>query len=421
MRARRPLKALAALALLAGSMSFFGCSKAPPEGQRAGDLPVDTAFQKKLQAQLLDAKPGSVIEIPAGSYHLDRGLSLRASGVTVRGAGMDKTILSFRGQLSGPEGLMVQASDFTIEHLTIEDSQGDGLKVNDGENITIRGVRVRWTDGPKTSNGAYGIYPVKTRNVLIEDSQAFAASDAGIYVGQSKNVIVRRCRAEQNVAGIEIENTIDADVYENVATGNTGGILVFNMPNLPQPGHTTRVYKNRIELNNHDNFGAKGTAVASVPAGTGVLINANSKVEIFDNDVIGHRTANVIISSYFSTGYYSDKGVEPGYDPYPKAIYVHGNRFSGGGDSPDGMDLKVLKTAMFGLNGRFPDVLWDGYADPKAAGAAEARLCVNHHATKVEVLNADGPNKYGNPRLVTEDLRCELPRLGAVTLAAAKT
>ena len=153
MRARRPLKALAALALLAGTMSFFGCSKAPPEGQRAGDLPVDTAFQKKLQAQLLDAKPGSVIEIPAGSYHLDRGLSLRASGVTVRGAGMDKTILSFRGQLSGPEGLMVQASDFTIEHLTIEDSQGDGLKVNDGENITIRGVRVRWTHHQSTLAG----------------------------------------------------------------------------------------------------------------------------------------------------------------------------------------------------------------------------------------------------------------------------
>lgn len=420
MPARLP-KVLATLAMLAASMGFLGCSKAPEGAQRAGDLPVDSAFQKKLQSQLLDARPGTVIELPAGSYHLDRGLSLRVSGVTLRGAGMDKTILSFRGQASGPEGLMVQASDFTIEHLTIEDSQGDGLKVNDGENIVIRGVRVRWTDGPKTSNGAYGIYPVKTRNVLIEDSQAFAASDAGIYVGQSKNVVVRRCRAEQNVAGIEIENTIDADVYENVATGNTGGILVFNMPNLSQPGHSTRVYNNRIELNNHDNFAAKGTAVASVPAGTGVLINANAKVEVFDNDVVGHRTANVIISSYFSTGYYSDKGVDPGYDPYAKAIYVHGNRFSGGGDSPDGMDLKVLKTAMFGLNGRFPDVVWDGYADPKTAGQADARLCINNHPTKVEVLNADGPNKYGNPRLVTEDLRCDLPRLSPVTLPSAKT
>jgi parallel beta-helix repeat protein len=410
-----PWRPLAGVAAVCALLALGACHPAPGEGQRAGDLPVDTAFQKKLQEQLLDAKPGTVIDIPAGRWHLDRGLSLRASGVTVRGAGMDKTILSFRGQVAGPEGLLVQASDFTIEGLTLEDSQGDALKINDGDNITIRAVRVRWTDGPKTSNGAYGLYPVKTRNVLIEDSQSFGASDAGIYVGQSKNVIVRRCRAEQNVAGIEIENTIDADVYENVATGNTGGILVFNMPNLSQPGHSTRVFKNRVEQNNLANFGAKGTAVASVPAGSGVVINSNSQVEIFDNDVLENRTANVIISSYFSTGYYSDKGVQPGYDPYPKAIHVHGNRFSGGGDSPDGVDLKVLKTAMFGLNGRFPDVLWDGFTDPRAAAAPETRLCVNNGPAGV--LNADGPGKYKNPRMVTDELHCDLPPLPAVTLA----
>ena len=406
----------AALAALAAFL-LAGCGKTPPDsGQRAGDLPVDTAFQKKLQGQLLDAKPGSVIEIPAGSYHLDRGLSLRVSGVTLKGAGLDKTILSFRHQVAGPEGLLVQASNFTIEGLTLEDSQGDALKINDGENITIRAVRVRWTDGPKTSNGAYGIYPVKTRNVLIEDSQAFGASDAGIYVGQSNQVIVRRNRAEQNVAGIEIENTINADVHENIATGNTGGILVFNMPNLSQPGHSTRVYKNQVVRNNLGNFGAKGTAVASVPAGSGVVINSNPKVEIFDNDIADNQTANVIISSYFSTGYYSDKGVEASYDPYPRAILVQGNRFSGGGDSPDGLDLKALKLAMFGLNGRFPDVLWDGFTDAKRADVAEERLCVDN--APAAVLNADGPGKYKNPSVVTDALRCTLPRLAPVALPA---
>lgn len=414
MKPHRWTRHTAALALLV-ALSLASCGKAPPDGgQRAGDLPVDAAFQKKLQGQLLDAKPGSVIEIPAGSYHLDRGLSLRVSGVTLKGAGLDKTILSFRNQVAGPEGLLVQASNFTIEGLTLEDSQGDALKINDGENITIRAVRVRWTDGPKTSNGAYGIYPVKTRNVLIEDSQAFGASDAGIYVGQSNQVIVRRNRAEQNVAGIEIENTINADVYENVATGNTGGILVFNMPNLSQPGHSTRVYKNQVLKNNLGNFAARGTAVASVPAGSGVVINSNPKVEIFDNDIADNQTANVIISSYFSTGYYSEKGVESSYDPYPRGILVQGNRFSGGGDSPDGLDLKALKLAMFGLNGRFPDVLWDGFTDAKRAGVAEERLCVDN--APAAVLNADGPGKYKNPLVVTDALRCTLPRLAPVAL-----
>ena len=237
------------LALVGAAVAVLGalsaCSKSASDPNvRVGDLPVDAEFGKKLQGQLLDAKPGTVIEIPAGRWHLDRGLSLRVSGVTIHGAGMEQTILSFRNQVAGPEGLLAQASDFRIEGLTIEDTKGDALKINSGENITIRDVRVRWTDGPKTSNGAYGLYPVKTKNVLIENSQSFGAADAGIYVGQSQNVVVRGCRAEQNVAGIEIENTIDADVHDNIATGNTGGILVFNMPNLSQPGHSTRVFHN---------------------------------------------------------------------------------------------------------------------------------------------------------------------------------
>ena len=419
MHALRSSRRHVALILTAAALAALGaCSKPAPDATaRVGDLPVDTAFAKKLQGQLLDAKPGSVIEIPAGHYHLDRGLSLRVNGVTVRGAGMEQTILSFRDQVAGPEGLLAQASDFTIENLTIEDTKGDALKINSGDNITIRGVRVRWTGGPKTTNGAYGLYPVKTTNVLIENSQSFGAADAGIYVGQSKNVVVRGCRAEQNVAGIEIENTIDADVHDNVATGNTGGILVFNMPNLSQPGHSTRVFHNKVDANNLGNFGAKGTAVSSVPAGSGVVVNSNSLVEIFDNDVTANATANVIISSYFSTGYFNTKGVQPGYDPYPRGIYVHDNRFAGGGDSPDGMDLKVLKTAMFGLNGRFPDVLWDGYADSARAGVPEERLCVD--ATASGVLNADGPGKYKNPHMVSDTLRCKLAPLAPVTLTGA--
>ena len=320
----------------------------------------------------------------------------------------------FRDQVAGPEGLLVQASDFKVEGLTIEDTKGDALKINSGENITIRDVRVRWTDGPKTSNGAYGLYPVKTKNVLIENSQSFGAADAGIYIGQSRNVVVRGCRAEQNVAGIEIENTINADVHDNVATGNTGGILVFNMPNLSQKGWGTRVYKNKSFANNLGNFGAKGTAVASVPAGSGIVINSNSLVEIFDNDVTGNATANVIISSYFSTGYAGMKEVQPGYDPYPRGINVHDNRFKSGGDSPDGMDLKVLKTAMFGLNGHFPDVLWDGYVDTAHPDVAADRLCVD--ATASGVLNADGPHKYKDPKVVTDALRCKLAPLSPVTL-----
>ncbi len=384
------------------------------QGLSAGDA----AFQKQLQEKFLDAKPGTVIEIPPGKHPLDRVLTLRANGVTIRGAGTEVSILSFKNQISGPEGILVYASDFTIENLSIEDTKGDGLKINDGTNLTIRGVRVAWTGGSRTTNGAYGIYPVKSHNILIEDSSSWGASDAGIYVGQSTNVIVRRCHAEQNVAGIEIENTIGADVYENVATGNTGGILVFNMPNLSQPGHSTRVFKNKVFKNNIANFAAKGAAVASVPAGAGVVVNSNSKVEIFDNDIADNQTANLIISAYYSTNYYNKPGIDPSYDPYPRAIFVYDNRFSGGGDSPDGLDLKTLKVAMFGLNGHFPDILWDGYRDEKnlvkGMPPAEERICIKNG--NVGVLNADGPHKYKNPSTDAAYYQCELPKLPAIEL-----
>jgi parallel beta-helix repeat protein len=401
-----------------GCVLAVGCGHQGGGSRSQGLTAAEAAFQKQLQEQFLDAKPGSVIEIPAGRHALDRVLTLRANGVTVRGVGTEQSILSFKNEISGPEGMLVYGNDFTIENLSIEDSKGDGLKINDGENITIRGVRVAWTGGPKTTNGAYGIYPVKSHNILIENSSSSGASDAGIYVGQSTNVIVRNCHAEQNVAGIEIENTINADVHDNVATGNTGGILVFNMPNLSQPGHSTRVFHNQVFKNNLANFAARGAAVASVPAGAGVVVNSNSKVEIFDNDIADNQTANLIISAYFSTNYYNKPGIDPNYDPYPRAIFVYDNRFSGGGDSPDGLDLKTLKVAMFGLNGRFPDILWDGYRDEKSLvnglPPAAERICVKNG--NVSVLNADGPHKYKSPNTDMAAYQCELPKLPPVEL-----
>ena len=401
---------------IAGALVLGGCGA----GGGSAAKP-NTTYQETLIQQLIDAKAGDVITIPAGTYAIDRGLSLEVDGVTIRGAGMDKTILTFKGQTAGAEGLLVNASNFTIEDLAIEDAKGDALKVNEGENIIIRRVRTEWTGGPKTSNGAYGIYPVRTRNLLIEDSVAIGASDAGIYVGQSNNVVVRRNRAEFNVAGIEIENTQNADVYDNLATNNTGGILVFNMPNLKVSGFATRIFRNRVEGNNTGNFGRKGSAVASVPAGSGVVINSNDQVEIFDNDIGGNNTSNVIISSYFATGYMTSKGVAPNFDPWPEAIFIHDNRFTPGGSKPDGLDLQALRVALFGVTGRLPDVLWDGYVDVKKfkGGKVDPALaiCVDNGAA--QTLNGDAPHKYKSPALAGASMRCRLAPLPAISVAAA--
>lgn len=389
--------------------------------RKANESAPDLKFQKDLQTQLITAKPGDTITIPAGVHEITRGLSLNVPGVTIRGEGMEQSILSFRKQVQGAEGLLVNAADFTIEDLAIEDTRGDALKINEGSNIVIRRVRTEWTNGIDEENGAYGIYPVQTQNVLLEGCVAIGASDAGIYVGQSQNVIVRNNRAEQNVAGIEIENTIGADVYGNTATNNTGGILVFNMPDLLQEGHSTRLFRNTITANNTGNFGAKGTPVASVPAGSGIVINSNDKVEIFDNDIADNDTANVIVSSYYSTGFQGSYEVAESYDPYPETIFIYGNRFSGGGSSPDGLDLQALRVAMFGLTGSFPDIIWDGYTnEDKTDGngnlQAEYAICVDNG--DAEIMNVDLENGSDNIVVGAEQHDCRLELLPAISLDA---
>ncbi len=375
--------------------------------------PADASYQETLMSQLLDAQPGDTIEIPEGRFAFDRSLSLTVDGVTIKGAGMDKSVLSFAGQIAGAEGLFVTANDFTIEDLAIEDTKGDALKISEAENVIIRRVRTEWTGKPKTENGAYGIYPVQVKNLLMEESVAIGASDAGLYIGQSQNVVIRNNRAEYNVAGIEIENTFDADVYGNVATNNTGGILVFNMPNLKQPGARTRVFNNEIYENNTKNFGLEGTPVASVPAGSGVVINSNDEVEIFDNDIRDNKTANVIVSSFYSSGF-SEDGMQSDFDPYPQGVYVYGNSFDGGGDNPDGLKLQALKIAVAGPLGRIPDVLWDGYVDPALTGASDV-LCVQNGEAKV--LNVDGPNDNKSPQVAEDGVHdCAFDKLPAISL-----
>jgi len=385
------------IALMGASLFALAACGGPEESRDVSGF--DREYQNTLMNALLDAQPGDVIEIPAGEFIFERGLSLTVDDVTLRGAGMDETILSFAEQRQGAEGLLVSGVEgFTLENLAFEDTVGDSVKISDSTDVVIRDVRVEWTNGPSTDNGAYGLYPVQSTNVLIEGAVAIGASDAGIYVGQSENVIVRNSRAEYNVAGIEIENCNNADVYGNVATNNTGGILIFNMPNLPRPGAGTRVFDNDVYENNTGNFGHAGTPVASVPAGSGILINSNDDVEIFSNRLRDNRTAHVIISSLYTSGY-EDLGVTEDFDPYPETIYIHDNQYEGGGGNPDGLELQALRVALFGPTGRMPGVLWDGYMDEdKMVDGAlpdDLRLCV----TDAEVLNADAPNGFSSPQL----------------------
>ncbi|MFO1001227.1 MAG: parallel beta-helix domain-containing protein [Planctomycetaceae bacterium] len=323
--------------------------------------------QYQLQEAIINASPGDIIELSAGVFHLTTEINVATSQLTIRGAGRDKTMLNFRNQSAGGSGIVATGDEFVIEDLAVEDTVGNAIKVQGANSVTFRNLRVEWTRGPNSENGAYGIYPVECQNVLIDGCVAIAASDAGIYVGQSTDVIVRNCEARQNVAGIEIENTIRADVYDNVAHDNTGGIMVFDLPGLQQTnGHHVRVYRNKVEDNNHVNFAPKGTIVSEVPSGTGLMLMAMDDVEVFENSIAGNQTANLLLCSFLIT---ERKITDAEYDAYPERISIHHNTFSKGGLKPAGT-IAALLLPVLGQN--FPDILFDGVPKPNTAAAEDS-------------------------------------------------
>lgn len=332
----------ATLALLASTSAF------------AATLTVEAGpdAQERLQTALIEAAPGDTVQIGAGRFEMTDGLSLDVDGVTVRGAGSDATVLDFTNQQGAGEGLYVTADDVVLTDFAIENSAGDGIKSKDADRIVYRGLRVEWTGGPNPENGAYGLYPVESEDVLVENSIVSGASDAGIYVGQSDRIVVRRNVVTHNVAGIEIENSFNADVYENAVSHNTGGILVFDLPNLPQMGgHSVRVFHNAIENNDTDNFAPEGNIVATVPTGTGVMVMANRDVHIFENAFGGNGTANVMIVAY------PQPFDDPNYNPLPRSVFLEANVHGEAGFAPDFEGGPELAAAV---GGELPPILWDG-------------------------------------------------------------
>jgi len=376
--------------------------------RKEGVISPGPNFEKDLQTALIETKPGSLIELPEGRFNINGTLSLTVPNVTIRGKGIGKTVLSYKNQKTGAAGMLATGNNFTLEDVSIEDTKGDGVKINNAEGVTIRRVRVEWTGGPNEKNGSYGIYPVQCKNVLIEDSASIGAADAGIYVGQSKNIIVRRNRAEYNVAGIEIENSDGADVYENVATNNAGGLLVFGLPDLPVQGsRNTRVFNNQVYANNTQNFAPKGNTVAKVPTGTGILVLATHQADVFKNVIHDNNTVNVTIISYQSTG---NPMNDAKYDPYVTAVYVHDNQIGAGGANPAGIAGEVLAPK---LGKPLPGIMWDGIVNAKSSG--DAQICIRSNGD-AKFLNYDAAGGF---KKVSSDLKthaCELPALAAIEI-----
>lgn len=411
-----PNKPLQCICYFAFLSLLFACSE---EDERAGVTWRN--IEKQLQMDLITAQPGDTIQLDSGHFWFTKGIQLEGKeNVVIRGAGMDKTYLSFKGQEEGAEGLKVaNCRDIQLMDFTIEDAKGDNVKVTDTDGIYIRSVKTYWTSGAKETNGAYGLYPVLCKNVLIENCVAARASDAGIYVGQSDTVIIRGNIAYENVAGIESENSNFVDIYDNHTYNNTGGILVFDLPGLTQYGHHIRVFNNQVISNNHRNFAPSGNIVGVVPPGTGIMLLATRNLEIFDNKIWHNRTTGTAIASYElvldmeSDAPESDEEASIGnhnnnysldtlYNPYTENIYIHDNDYKNKHWFPT-MKSDFGKLLLFKRPFNTPSILFDGYVDETSDQGAG--LCIEQEG-KISFLNINAPEDLKNMVKTADPYRC---------------
>jgi len=390
------------LSLFAFLLAAMGCSQ--NNSPRTWN-----SIENALQTQLITLNDGDTVNLPEGNFMFTKSLTMDGkNNIVIKGKGMDKTILSWKNQTEGAEGLHISnGKNISLEDFSVEDAKGDNLKVNDTRGITLRRVRSAWAAGPKTENGAYALYPVLCTNVLIEECIAMGSSDAGIYVGQSDSVVIRNNKAFWNVAGIESENSKWVEIYGNEAYDNTGGLLVFDLPGLNKYGHSTKVYKNNLHDNNYENFAQKGNIVASIPPGSGMMILATHDIEMYDNDIKDNRTVGVAVVSYELVAALNKEEVEQAssiggvqtvdnrykedsvYNPFPYNVSIHNNRFENSHWFPSlKNDIGKLLAAKSFFSP--PDILYDGIENPEQK---DRGICLDENGD-ITFINLDAANDF---------------------------
>jgi parallel beta-helix repeat protein len=303
-----------------------------PDAEDGADL------KDALTIALTDIPENAVIVLPKGSFVVSSGITVTdAQGITITGHGIEATKLDFSSSAEDDGIKFASGNDITIRDLGVYEAKKNGIKADGVNGIHMTYTAAVWetdlSDGGD-NNGAYGLYPVSSQNVLMDYNYSKGSADAGIYVGQSNNIVVRHNIAEHNVAGIEIENSNNADVYNNEAFDNAAGILSFDLPHLSQAyGGGVRIFNNNTYDNNTPNVGAG--AVSLAPSGTGILIFATSDVEIYNNTITDNETAGIEVASYiladedvanYATNYGAT--IANGWSPLIKNIYMHDNTFT---------------------------------------------------------------------------------------------
>jgi parallel beta-helix repeat protein len=313
-----------------------------PTAPAAASAPktIGVAAGSSIQTALDGAAAGDTILVAAGVYH--ESITVKTYGITLRGQGSGDARPVLDGENKFENGVLAIGGKFTIEQFVIRNYTKNGVIVRGADSAIFRDLL--------TENTAeYGVFPVESANILVERCVSSGAIDTGIYVGQSRDIVIRDSEAFGNTSGIEIENSVNALVENNYVHDNSGGILIFLLPeHVSKENHSNIIRNNRIENNNALNNAPKEMMVSTVPVGTGVFIMASDDNEVTGNQIRGNNSFGVAIAN-LTQALPKDTPFDVGI--YPDRNRIHGNTYAGNGGSPS---AEVVKAGLPGA-----DLLWD--------------------------------------------------------------
>ncbi|MFT7587976.1 MAG: parallel beta-helix repeat protein, partial [Limisphaerales bacterium] len=166
---------LSLVLLSAVIIGYSSCGKEDgPDDEFADNVwVIETSqdYNTTAQEAMINVENNDTIHFKAGTYNIQSQLSISGkSGIVIRGEGRENTILDFSEQLAGAQGVL--ATDMTnliFADITIQDTEGDGIKVKDAQGLSFIRVGAVFTGGISSDNGAYGLYPVTSKDVLVQD------------------------------------------------------------------------------------------------------------------------------------------------------------------------------------------------------------------------------------------------------------
>ncbi|ONI90731.1 nitrous oxidase accessory protein [Saccharothrix sp. ALI-22-I] len=215
-----------------------------------------------VQEALDTCAPGAVLRLAEGTY--EGSLVIGRSDVALVGAGAGRTVI-----VPGP----VAPTSVPPLH----DAPADvvsGITVHDVSGVTVEGLTVRGFSGA-------GVYAHTATDLRLVDVESVGNVVWGLYVRESAEVEVLRCRAEgSQYGGITLAfcPAADALIADSEATANAFGVFVDN-------SSRARVLRNRSHGNAAGVLLLHQTYEGELPGGV-------ADVLVADNDITGNTLAS---------------------------------------------------------------------------------------------------------------------------------